>query len=136
MSFSLQSEYQPRAISRLSDNIISGVKHNWFLEKHYLVISHNRTLAGTYQEFKQLFLDNKFPILFLTMIIINPILKLLLYFIINYGCFKSFFGSSAALLANPTIPKPEKPLSAILTSTSASTPCNPTLAIDKTFCSN
>ena len=83
MSFSLQSEYQPsgdqpQAIAQLSDNIISGVKHQTLLgvtgsgktftianviqntQLPTLVISHNKTLAGQlYQEFKELFPNNK-----------------------------------------------------------------------------
>ncbi len=83
MSFSLQSEYQPsgdqpQAIAKLSDNIISGVKHQTLLgvtgsgktftvanviqntQLPTLVISHNKTLAGQlYQEFKELFPNNK-----------------------------------------------------------------------------
>ncbi len=83
MPFSLQSEYQPsgdqpQAIAQLSDNIISGVKHQTLLgvtgsgktftianviqntQLPTLVISHNKTLAGQlYQEFKELFPNNK-----------------------------------------------------------------------------
>lgn len=83
MSFSLQSEYQPsgdqpQAIAQLSDNIVSGVKHQTLLgvtgsgktftianviqntQLPTLVISHNKTLAGQlYQEFKELFPNNK-----------------------------------------------------------------------------
>jgi len=83
MPFSLQSEYQPsgdqpQAITQLSDNIISGVKHQTLLgvtgsgktftvanviqntQLPTLVISHNKTLAGQlYQEFKELFPNNK-----------------------------------------------------------------------------
>ncbi len=83
MPFSLQSEYQPsgdqpQAIAQLSGNIISDVKHQTLLgvtgsgktftianviqntQLPTLVISHNKTLAGQlYQEFKQLFPNNK-----------------------------------------------------------------------------
>ena len=83
MPFQLQSEYlpsgdQPQAIKQLSDNVISGVKQQTLLgvtgsgktlsishviqntQLPTLVISHNKTLAGQlYQEFKQLFPNNK-----------------------------------------------------------------------------
>ena len=83
MSFNLKSEYQPsgdqpQAIASLSDNIKSGINQQTLLgvtgsgktftianviqntQLPTLVISHNKTLAGQlYQEFKELFPDNK-----------------------------------------------------------------------------
>ena len=83
MSFQLQSNYQPSgdqpaAITKLSDNIASGVDRQTLLgvtgsgktftianviqktQLPTLIISHNKTLAGQlYQEFKELFPNNK-----------------------------------------------------------------------------
>jgi len=83
MPFNLKSDYQPsgdqpNAIARLSDNIKSGFNHQTLLgvtgsgktftianviqntQLPTLIISHNKTLAGQlYQEFKELFPDNK-----------------------------------------------------------------------------
>jgi len=83
VSFQLQSNYQPSgdqpaAITKLSDNIASGVDRQTLLgvtgsgktftianviqktQLPTLIISHNKTLAGQlYQEFKELFPNNK-----------------------------------------------------------------------------